>query len=70
MATVLLQTRGVVVDARDRQGETPFHVAIDNGHLGIGGMADVLLHHHANINAQDCLGYTSLLQVIAQMCNL
>ena len=65
MASVLLQTQGVLVDARDRRGETPFHAAIENGHLQTGGMADVLLHHRANINAQDSLGYTCLLQVIA-----
>ena len=51
------------MNARDRQGETSFHVAIENGHLQTGGVADVLLQHHADINAQDSLGYTSLLQV-------
>ena len=64
MANVLLQTRGVVVDARDRQGETPFHIAVESGHLQTNGVADVLLLlHHADINAQDSLGYTALHQV-------
>lgn len=55
------------IDARGQQGETPFYVAIECNHVGTGGMADVLLQHHANINAQDSLGYTSLLQVIGRL---
>jgi 26S proteasome non-ATPase regulatory subunit 10 len=56
MAEHLLQ-HGATVHAKDAQGETPFRVAVDNGHLQL---AASLLAVGAAIDAQDNCGFTAV----------
>ncbi|XP_050385755.1 acyl-CoA-binding domain-containing protein 1 isoform X2 [Argentina anserina] len=48
---------GVSVDAKDSEGRTPLHWAVDRGHLH---MAEMLVKRNADINAKDNEGQTAL----------
>ncbi|CAN8326162.1 unnamed protein product [Cochlearia groenlandica] len=48
---------GISVNAKDSEGRTPLHWAIDRGHLNI---AQVLVEKNANVNAKDNEGQTPL----------
>ncbi|CAH8279496.1 unnamed protein product [Arabidopsis lyrata] len=48
---------GIPVNARDSEGRTPLHWAIDRGHLNV---AEALVEKNADVNAKDNEGQTSL----------
>jgi ankyrin repeat protein len=48
---------GIPVNARDSEGRTPLHWAIDRGHLNV---AEALVDKNADVNAKDNEGQTSL----------
>ncbi|XP_010482744.1 PREDICTED: acyl-CoA-binding domain-containing protein 1 [Camelina sativa] len=48
---------GIPVNARDSEGRTPLHWAIDRGHLNV---AKALIDQNADVNAKDNEGQTSL----------
>ncbi|PRQ60477.1 putative FERM/acyl-CoA-binding protein, 3-helical bundle [Rosa chinensis] len=48
---------GVSVDAKDSEGRTPLHWAVDRGHLN---MAEMLVSRNADVNAKDNEGQTAL----------
>nr|XP_043608427.1 acyl-CoA-binding domain-containing protein 1-like [Erigeron canadensis] len=48
---------GVSVDAKDSEGRTPLHWAVDRGHIDV---AELLLSRNADVNLQDNEGQTPL----------
>jgi ankyrin repeat protein len=55
--TELLIELGADVEARDKDGQTPLHVASQAGPLDI---ARMLIEHGAEVSAQDKIGQTPL----------
>ncbi|PWA85036.1 Acyl-CoA-binding protein, ACBP [Artemisia annua] len=48
---------GISVDAKDSEGRTPLHWAVDRGHIDV---AELLLNRNADVNLQDNDGQTPL----------
>ena len=56
MVELLLQ-KGVIIDSKNKMGQTPFHQAVNNGKIS---MANILLQYGADINTKDFTGNTPL----------